>query len=55
MNHDERPRGEQPATATRKPYQRPTIDESAEFETLALTCGKTSSLSECELTGFFDS
>ncbi len=34
----------------RKPYEQPAIDESADFETLALTCGKVSGVA-CEDAG----
>lgn len=44
------------ASPKREPYVPPAILESAEFETLALACGKTSGVYECEeYTGLTDS
>lgn len=41
--------GKDAGRETKRPYLPPTVDETAQFETLALACGKTDL--SCEYTG----
>jgi hypothetical protein len=50
-HHDEHDEREGTSGERRRPYEAPAVTDSAAFETLALACGKTVGVFECEFVG----